>query len=111
METLKQIEADKTEARRLRADDLLSLAEFAREIRRLEEKEREIRESASGVSAMPVRPGAAAARIVREWDKYTVDIKREEIMRRVETVVINPAGKGGAQRGAFRPELIEIVWK
>jgi hypothetical protein len=38
-------------------------------------------------------------------------MKREEIMRRIDAVVIKPAGKGGAQRGAFRPELIEIVWK
>lgn len=109
--TLKQIEADKAEARQLRADDQLSLAEFAREIRRLEEKERETKEKVSSLSATPVRAGSAAARIVREWDQYTVDMKREEMQRSIEAVVIKPAGKGGAQRGQFRSDLIEIVWK
>ncbi|MDI3386943.1 recombinase family protein [Streptomyces sp. B-S-A8] len=41
-DTLEQIRAAKVEARRLRADDLFSLAEFAREISRLEVKERAI---------------------------------------------------------------------
>ncbi|MFD5113776.1 recombinase family protein [Streptomyces sp. NPDC058391] len=109
--TLKQIEADKAEARQLRADDLLSLAEFAREIRRLEEKEQATKEKVSTLTATPARAGSAAARIVREWDKYTTDMKRNEITKSIEAVVISPAGKGGAQNGVFRPELIEIVWK
>ncbi|MFI6682519.1 recombinase family protein [Streptomyces sp. NPDC050485] len=109
--TVKQIEADKAEARQLRADDELSLAEFAREIRRLEDKEREIKEKVSSLSAAPVRAGSAAARIVREWKNYTVDMKREEMQKSIESIMVKPAGKGGAQRGAFRPELIEIVWK
>ncbi|MDT9689225.1 recombinase family protein [Streptomyces sp. P9(2023)] len=109
--TLKQIEADKAEARQLRADDLLSLAEFAREIRRLEEKERTTKETVSTLSATPARAGSAAARVVREWKSYSVDMKRQEIQRNIEAVVISGAGKGGAQQGVFRPELIEIVWK
>ncbi len=110
-ETLKQIEADKAEARQLRADDLLSLAEFAREIRRLEDKEKETKEKVSTLTASPVRAGSAAARIVREWKGYTVDMKRQEIQKSIESVVISGAGKGRAQQGVFRPELIEIVWK
>ncbi|WP_432162500.1 recombinase family protein [Streptomyces tendae] len=110
-ETLKQIEADKAEARRLRADDLFSLAEFAREIRRLEEKEGRTREKVATLVSAPRRVGSAAARIVREWETYTVEMKRREMTRSIEAVVIKPAGKGGAQRGAFRPDLIEIVWK
>lgn len=110
-ERLKQIDADKAEARRLRADDLLSLAEFAREMRRLEETEGRIRQEAHGLSAAAARAGTVATRIVREWENYTVDMKRAEIVRSVEAVVIKPAGKGGAQRGAFRSELIEVVWK
>ncbi|MFD4258338.1 hypothetical protein ACFWR9_12080 [Streptomyces sp. NPDC058534] len=110
-ETLKQVQADKAEARRLRADDLFSLAEFAREIRRLEEKERKTREKVATIVAAPRRAGSAAARIVREWETYTVEMKRREMTRRIEAVVIKPAGKGGAQRGAFRADLIEIVWK
>ncbi|MYT30571.1 MULTISPECIES: recombinase family protein [unclassified Streptomyces] len=109
--TLKQIEADKAEARQLRADDKLSLAEFAREISRLEDKERETREKVSTLSAAPVRAGSAAARIVREWKDYTVDMKREEILKNIEAVVVKPAGKGGAQRGEFRADLLEIVWR
>ncbi|MFI6723641.1 recombinase family protein [Streptomyces sp. R-74717] len=109
--TLEQIEADKAEARQLRADDLLSLGEFAREIRRLEDKERDTKEKASALSGTPARAGSAAGRIVREWEGYTVDMKRQEIMRSIESVVISGAGKGGAQRGVFRPELLEIVWK
>ncbi|MFF0474160.1 recombinase family protein [Streptomyces sp. NPDC004284] len=109
--TLHQIEADKAEARQLRADDLLSLPEFAREIRRLEQKERETREKASRLSLTPARAGSAAARIVREWESYTVDMKRQEIQRSIESVVISGAGKGGAQRGMFRPELVKIVWR
>lgn len=109
--TLEQIEADKAEARQLRADDLLSLGEFAREIRRLEDKERETKEKVSTLSETPARAGSAAGRIVREWEGYTVDMKRQEIMRSIESVMISGAGKGGAQRGVFRPELLEIVWK
>ncbi|MFF3623081.1 recombinase family protein [Streptomyces sp. NPDC002467] len=109
--TLKQIEADKVEARRLRADGLFSLAEFVREIRRLEEKEQETKEKVSDLSAAPARAGSTAARVVREWGNYTIDMKREEIRKRVEAVVVQPVGKGGAQRGAFRPDLIEIIWK
>lgn len=63
------------------------------------------------LSEAPVRGGSAAARIVREWGSYTVDMKRQEILKSIESVVISGAGKGGAQRGVFRPELIEIVWK
>ncbi|TDC23337.1 recombinase family protein [Streptomyces sp. 8K308] len=110
-ETLRQIEADKAEARQLRADGLFSLAEFAREIRRLEDLERQHRERVGGGSAMPECAGLAAARVLREWETYTPDMKRQEIMRSVEAVMIKPAGKGGAQRGMFRPDLIEIVWK
>ncbi|MFJ8844407.1 recombinase family protein [Streptomyces cyaneofuscatus] len=109
--TLEQIDADKVEARRLRADDLLSLAEFAREIRRLENKEKEVEERLSALTAAPARTGSVAARIVREWPDYTMDMRRREIEKSVESVVISGAGKGGAQRGAFRPELIDIVWK
>ncbi|MFE1576919.1 recombinase family protein [Streptomyces fradiae] len=108
---LKQIEADKAEARQLRADDKLSLAEFAREISRLEGKERETGEKVSALSAAPVRAGSAAARTLREWGRYTVDVKREEIVKSIEAVVIKPAGKGGAQNGEFRADLVEIVWK
>lgn len=111
METLNRIEADKAEARRLRADDLLSLGEFAREIRRLEEKEGKIREKVSALPAAPERAGSAATRIVRDWKTYTVDMKRQEIVKSIEAVVISGAGKGGAQRGVFRPDLIEIVWR
>ncbi|MER6380803.1 recombinase family protein [Streptomyces sp. NPDC001127] len=108
---LKQIDADKAEARTLRAQDRLSLAEFAREISRLEDKEAELKEKVSTLAVSPVRAGSAAARIVREWKDYTVDMKRAEIRRSIEAVVISKAGKGGAQRGVFRSELIEIVWK
>ncbi|CAM5532246.1 recombinase family protein [Streptomyces hirsutus] len=108
---LQQIEADKAEARQLRADDLFSLAEFAREIRRLEEKEKHLRGTAAGLAAAPTRTGTAAARIVREWETYTVEMKRRELTRIIEAVVIKPAGKGGAQRGAFRADLLEIMWK
>ncbi|MEV7868538.1 recombinase zinc beta ribbon domain-containing protein [Streptomyces sp. NPDC088124] len=108
---LKQIDSDKVEARQLRADDELSLAEFAREIRRLEVKEQELKESASALFGTPIRTGSTAARVVREWDTYTVDMKRAEITRSLEAVVISRAGKGGAQRGRFRPELLEMVWK
>ncbi|AVH58550.1 hypothetical protein C4B68_25405 [Streptomyces dengpaensis] len=110
-ETLRQIQADKAEARRLRAEDLLSLAEFAREIKRLEAKEELTRERVSALSTTPVRASSTAMRIVRDWGNYTVDMKRQEIERSIEAVVIKPAGKGGSQRGIFRPELIEIVWK
>ncbi|MEU1693408.1 hypothetical protein ABZ590_18500 [Streptomyces hirsutus] len=51
------------------------------------------------------------ARIVREWETYTVEMKRRELTRIIEAVVIKPAGKGGAQRGAFRADLLEIMWK
>lgn len=37
-------------------------------------------------------------------------MKREEIIRSIEAVVIKPVGKGGQQR-AFRAELIEIAWR
>ncbi|MFE5739512.1 hypothetical protein [Streptomyces celluloflavus] len=38
--------------------------------------------------------------------------KQARIVREIiESVVVRPAGKGGAQRGTFRPELIKIVWK
>lgn len=109
--TLEQIEADKAEARQLRADDLFSLREFAREIRRLEDKERDTREKVSALSETVVRAGTAAARIVRDWENYTVDMRRQEIRRSIEAVVISGAGKGGAQRGLFRQDLLEIVWK
>ncbi|KKD03067.1 integrase/recombinase [Streptomyces sp. WM6386] len=109
--TLGQIDADKAEARQLRADDLLSLAEFAREMKRLEEKERRTREQAVVLTAAPERPASTVARILREWGSCSVDRKRQEIERAIDAVVIKPAGKGGAQRGRFRPELIEIVWK
>ncbi|MET8739917.1 recombinase family protein [Streptomyces sp. NPDC004728] len=109
--TLEKVEADKAEARQLRTDDLFSVSEFAREIRRLEDKESEAKEKVSMLSEAPVRGGSAAARIVREWGSYTVDMKRQEILKSIESVVISGAGKGGAQRGVFRPELIEIVWK
>ncbi|WP_258050063.1 zinc ribbon domain-containing protein [Streptomyces finlayi] len=108
---LRQIESDKVEARRLRASDELSLSEFAREVRRLEDKEQEVKELASLLSVTPARAGSVAARIVREWDSYTVDMRRAEIARSMEAVVISKAGKGGAQRGRFRPELLEIVWR
>ncbi|MFB8351689.1 recombinase family protein [Streptomyces niveus] len=110
-ETLRQVEADKIEARRLRADDELSLAEFAREIRRLEQQERGVKERVATLTPAAARAGYSAARIVREWDTYTVDMKRKEITKSIEAVVISGAGKGGAQNGVFRPELIEIVWK
>ncbi|WP_374983025.1 hypothetical protein [Streptomyces fradiae] len=87
------------------------MAEFAREISRLEGKERETREKVSTLSAAPVRAGSAAARIIREWGRYTVDVKREEIAKSIEAVVIKPVGKGGAQNGEFRADLVEIVWK
>lgn len=109
--TLRQIGADKAEARQLRADDLLSLAEFAREMRRLEERERQTREQAALLTTASGRPASTVARVLREWESYTVDMKRREIERAIDAVVIKPAGKGGAQRGRFRPELIEIVWK
>ncbi|WP_420033831.1 recombinase family protein [Streptomyces sp. cg28] len=108
---LRQIAADKAEARRLRADDLLSLAEFAREIRRLEDKEKSVGEQASPLSAAPERTAPTIARVIRDWQTCTADVKRREIERAVDSVVIKPAGKGGAQRGTFRPDLIEIVWR
>lgn len=108
---LKQIQSDKIEARQLRASDELSLSEFAREIRRLEVKQQSLMETVSTLSIAPVRAGSAATRIVREWHSYTVDMKRAEIVRNIESVVVSKAGKGGAQRGLFRPELLEIVWK
>ncbi|SEN61245.1 recombinase family protein [Actinacidiphila rubida] len=106
-----RIDADKAEARRLRAEDLLSLAEFAREMRRLEEKERGLSQRASVPRVAPVHSRSLAARIVREWETYTVDMKRTVLTRSIEAVVVSRAGKGGAQRGVFRPELLEIVWK
>lgn len=111
MGTLKRIEEDKAEARRLRADGLLSLAEFAREMCRLEKAEKVTRETVPALATPSARPRSAAARIVREWNAYTVDMKRREMGRSIEAVVVAPAGKGGAQRGIFRPDLIEIVWK
>ncbi|WP_405480953.1 recombinase zinc beta ribbon domain-containing protein [Streptomyces sp. NBC_00009] len=110
-QTLRQIEADKAEARQLRADDLLSLAEFAREIRRLEEKEQAVREEAAVLSTAPRPSKSTLARVIREWESCTTDMKRREMERAIDTVISKPAGKGGAQRGAFRPDLIEIVWK
>lgn len=65
----------------------------------------------SSLSVSPVRAGNAAARVIREWSGYTVDMKREQIQKDIESVVIKPAGKGGAQRGVFRSDLVEIVWK
>ncbi|MFF3793306.1 hypothetical protein ACFYXW_25165 [Streptomyces sp. NPDC001981] len=62
----------------------------------------------STLSETPARAGSAAGRIVREWEGYTVDMKRQEIMRRIESVMISGAGKGGAQRGVFRPELLPL---
>ncbi|QNS06026.1 recombinase family protein [Streptomyces xanthii] len=110
--SLRQIEADKAEARRLRADNLLSLAEFAREIRRLEAAEQHLHEMAGAPPApMLERPSPTVGRVVRDWNCFTTDQKREELERAIETVVVKPAGKGGAQRGTFRPELIEIVWR
>ncbi|MFE4052369.1 recombinase family protein [Streptomyces sp. YIM B13518] len=110
-DTLKQIRADKAEARRLRSDGLFSLAEFAREIRRLENEEKRVGETAANVVTAPARAGAAAARIVREWETYTVEMKRQEMARSIEAVVIKPAGRGGAQPRVFRHDLIEIVWR
>ncbi|MGC9536169.1 hypothetical protein [Streptomyces sp. UG1] len=104
--TVQQIKADKAEARRLRADDLLSLAEFAREIRRLEEKERRIQEE---ITPLPLAsqqcPKSTSARIVREWGSFTTELKRHEIERAIEAVVVKPAGKGGsARRVSSRPD-------
>jgi DNA invertase Pin-like site-specific DNA recombinase len=111
-DALRQVRADKTEARRLRSDGLLSLVEFAREIRRLETAEQNLCGKAGAPPvAIPERPNSTVNRVVREWDSFTTDQKRHELERAVETVIVRPAGKGGAQRGVFRPDLIEIVWR
>ncbi|GAB2805417.1 hypothetical protein GCM10027073_42470 [Streptomyces chlorus] len=66
---------------------------------------------AAGLTAAPTRTGTAAARSVREGETHTVKMKRRELTRIIEAMVIRPAGKGGAQRGAFRADLLGTIWK
>ncbi|MFD3325834.1 recombinase family protein [Streptomyces sp. NPDC058701] len=107
---LAQVEADMAEARQLRDAGEFSLAEFVREIRRLEGRRDELSGKVATLNAVGPQTGASAAeRIVREWGTYTTPMKRAVVERFIEAVVIKKQPRGGNH--AFRPDLIEIIWK
>jgi DNA invertase Pin-like site-specific DNA recombinase len=58
------------------------------------------------LTAAKVRRQSDAPSLLREWESYTIDMKRDRIRRDISAVVINRSGKGFR----FNPALIEIVW-
>lgn len=106
---LNQVERDKVELRRFRASGDLSVPEFVREMKRLENVQQKLKEHVADLRESS-RPGRhTAARILRDWPDYTVDMRREAIRRFIEAVVIHPTGRGGNH--AFKPETVDIVWQ
>ncbi len=58
------------------------------------------------LTAAKVRRQTDAPSLLKEWESYTIDMKRDRLRRDISAVVINRSGKGFR----FNPALIEIVW-
>jgi site-specific DNA recombinase len=58
------------------------------------------------LTAVKVRRQTDAPSLLKEWESYTIDMKRDRLRRDITAVVINRSGKGFR----FNPALIEIVW-
>jgi site-specific DNA recombinase len=58
------------------------------------------------LTAAKVRRQQDAPSLLREWESYTIDMKRDRLRRDISAVVINRSGKGFR----FNPALVEIVW-
>ncbi|WP_063749887.1 recombinase family protein [Streptomyces sp. C] len=107
---LDQVKAEIAEARQLRESGEFPLKEFVREIKRLDDRRDalEIEVATLNVSGMESST-TAAERIAREWETYTTPMKRAAIERFIEAVVIKKQPRGGNH--AFRPDLIDVIWK
>ncbi|WP_328742134.1 recombinase family protein [Streptomyces caniferus] len=107
---LDQVLAEIAEARQLREAGEFPLREFVREIKRLDEMKDTLETEVSSLNAAGTETGTSAAeRIIREWESYTVPMKRAAFDRFIEAVVIQKQARGGNH--AFRPDLIDVVWK
>jgi site-specific DNA recombinase len=58
------------------------------------------------LTAAKVKRQQDAPSLLKEWESYTIDMKRDRLRRDISAVVINRAGKGAR----FNPANIEIVW-
>ncbi|MGV9312624.1 recombinase family protein [Streptomyces sp. NPDC003691] len=107
---LDQVHAEILEARQLRESGEFPLKEFVREIKRLDELQNSLETEISSMNAAGIETGTTAAeRIIREWETYTVPMKRAAFDRFIEAVVVQKQARGGNH--AFRPDLIDVVWK
>ena len=72
------------------------------------EKEREgIQSKLAEFETSRVKRRTEHPTLLRNWDRLSLEEKKELLKRDIRAVVIHPQGRG---RGTFRPELIEIEW-
>ncbi len=75
------------------------IAELEQEIADLTRKTR-------ALTAEKVQRQHDEADLLKEWESYTIDMKRDRLRRDISAVVVNRTHRGAR----FDPDLIEIVW-
>jgi site-specific DNA recombinase len=72
----------------------------------LEAEITELTYKARALTAAKVQRQHDTPSVLKEWDSYTIDMKRDHLRRDILAVVVNRAGKGAK----FNPDHIEIIW-
>lgn len=72
----------------------------------LEKEITDLTYKARALTAAKVQRQHDTPSVLKEWDSYTIDMKRDHLRRDILAVVVNRAGKGAQ----FNPDHIEVVW-
>jgi hypothetical protein len=72
----------------------------------LEEEIADLTYKARALTADKIRRQSDAASILKEWNTYSIDMKRERLRRDISAVIVNKTRRGVR----FDPAVIEVVW-
>jgi DNA invertase Pin-like site-specific DNA recombinase len=72
----------------------------------LEKEIRDLTYKARALTAEKVQRQQATPSLLKEWESYTTDMKRDRLQRDIRAVIVNQSQRGKR----FDPSLIEIVW-
>lgn len=72
----------------------------------LEQEIADLTHKARALTAEKVKRQANDPDLLKEWESYTTDMKRERLRRDIRAVVVNKTRRGAR----FDPDLIEVFW-
>jgi hypothetical protein len=108
---LKQLRVEITEVMaRRRSDDPKKRISTSVAMDLVNEIETEIADltyQSRALTAEKIRRQEDVPAVLKEWNSYTLDMKRERLKRDIVAVIVNPTGRGVR----FRAENIEISWR